>query len=128
MVRPFSTITDLAAAIDAGTVDPADLTQAAVARVDALDPTLNAYVALRREAARAEAEAARSRWRDKTRRGPLDGIPVALKDNIDIADMPTGNGFANGGDLPAWRMPASDATVMRRLRAAGAIVLGKLNM
>jgi Asp-tRNA(Asn)/Glu-tRNA(Gln) amidotransferase A subunit family amidase len=100
MISTFSTITDLAAAIDAGTVDPAELAQAALVRVDALDPVLNAYVALRREEALAEAEAARSRWRDKTRRGPL-GIPVALKDNFDIAGMPTGNGFANGNDLPA---------------------------
>ena len=113
MISTFSTITDLAAAIDAGTVDPAELAQAALVRVDALDPVLNAHVALRREEALAEAEAARSRWRDKTRRGPLDGIPVALKDNIDIAGVPTGNDFANGNDLPAWRMPTSDATVMR---------------
>ena len=59
----------------------------------------------------------------RQRLGPLDGIPVALKDNIDIAGLPTSNGL--GGLAPT---ATHDAEVSRRLRRAGAVVLGKLNM
>ena len=72
----------------------------------------------------AEAHRAAERAAARRRLGPLDGIAIAVKDNIDVAGVPTSNGF--GG--PAYRVPTKDAAVVARLRAAGAIILGKLNM
>ena len=119
----FQTATELSAAIAAGQLDPVALTRLMLERIR-LNPELNAFVAVCGEAALAEAEAAAERARAGRRRGPLDGIPVAVKDNIDVAGIATSNGF--GG--PPWRVPAEDAEVVRRLRAAGAVILGKLNM
>ncbi len=114
----------LSRAIDSGRIEPLGLTRLMLERIAAFNPALNLYVALCRDAALGDAEAAAERAAAGRRRGPLDGIPVALKDNIDLAGVPTSNGF--GG--PPWRIPARDAEVVRRLRAAGAVILGKLNM
>jgi aspartyl-tRNA(Asn)/glutamyl-tRNA(Gln) amidotransferase subunit A len=105
-------------------VSPADLTRACLERIDALNPALNAFITVTAEQALAEAreresEIARRRWR-----GPLHGIPVALKDNIDTAGIRTTAAAA----AFAGRAPGADAEVTRRLREAGAILLGKLNM
>lgn len=107
-----------------GEVSSFDLTEAYLARIAALDTTLNCYVAMRAEAARAEARAADARRERGEPRGLLDGIPIALKDNIDVAGLPTTNGMGPRSDTT----PMRDAEVARRLRAAGAVVLGKLNM
>ena len=105
-------------------LSPVDLVEAYVARIRRLDARLNAFVTVTEERAveraRAlEAELARGRWR-----GPLHGIPIALKDNIDTAGVRTTAGSAVFAD----RVPDEDAEVVTRLEAAGAIVLGKLNM
>ena len=91
-----------------------------IERFDAVNAyiTVNADRALERAQA-LEAELAGGRWR-----GPLHGIPIALKDNIDTAGVLTSAGSAVFAD----RIPGEDAEVVRRLEAAGAIVLGKLNM
>ena len=107
-----------------GDLSPLDLVEAYVARIRRLDPQLNAFVTVTEERAveraRAlEAELAGGRWR-----GPLHGIPIALKDNIDTAGVRTTAGSAVFAD----RVPDEDAEVVTRLEAAGAIVLGKLNM
>ena len=105
-------------------LSPLDLVEAYVARIRRLDSRLNAYVTVTEERAveraRAlEADLAGGRWR-----GPLHGIPIGLKDNIDTAGVRTTAGSAVYAD----RVPAEDAEVVTRLEAAGAIVLGKLNL
>ena len=105
-------------------VSPVQLTEACLARMDAYNATLGAFITVAREdalrtARRLEAEQARRDFR-----GPLHGVAVALKDNIDTAGIPTTGGSA----LFADRVPAEDAFVVARLKAAGAIVIGKLNL
>ena len=116
-------ITELSRRIDVGQLDPRALTQAFFDRAGGVGRTLNCYIAMDRGSAMAAAEAAYQRSRAGKRIGPLDGIGIGAKDNIDVAGYPTTNGF--GGYFP----PAErDAPVVARLRAAGAIILGKLNM
>jgi aspartyl-tRNA(Asn)/glutamyl-tRNA(Gln) amidotransferase subunit A len=113
-----------AALLRRGEVSPEDLTQACLARIAALDPALNAFITVTAERALAEARLAGRELARGRPRGPLHGIPVALKDNIDTAGVRTTGAaaaFAN-------RVPAGDAEVARRLREAGAVLLGKLNM
>ena len=110
--------------LDRGELSSVDLTEAYLARIAALNPTLNCYVAVRVDEAWAEARAADARRARGDRRGPLDGIPLALKDNIDVLGVRTTNGMGPRPDAT----PARDAEVVRRLRAAGAVILGKLNM
>jgi aspartyl-tRNA(Asn)/glutamyl-tRNA(Gln) amidotransferase subunit A len=119
----FLPITELSRRIDAGVLDPRDLLQAYMRRADGVGRALNCYVGLCREGAVAAAGEAAKRAARRQRLGLLDGIPIGVKDNIDVAGAPTTNGF--GG---AHRPAATDAEVIRRLRAAGAVILGKLNM
>jgi aspartyl-tRNA(Asn)/glutamyl-tRNA(Gln) amidotransferase subunit A len=105
-------------------VSPVELTQECLKRIERLNPVLNAFITVDAEgslkqAREAEAELQHSKWR-----GPLHGIPVALKDNIDTAGIRTTAASAVFAD----RIPAQDAEVVRRLRAAGSVILGKLNM
>jgi Asp-tRNA(Asn)/Glu-tRNA(Gln) amidotransferase A subunit family amidase len=118
------TVTEASRRLARGEISSADLTEAYLARIAAVDPALNCYVLTRVEEARAEARDADRRRARSDRRGALDGIPVALKDNIDVAGVPTTNGMGPQGSATA----AHDAEVTRRLRAAGAVILGKLNM
>ena len=120
----FWSVGALSRAIESGRIEPLGLTRLMLERIAAFNPALNLFVTLCRDAALGDAAASGERAASGQRRGPLDGIPVALKDNIDLAGVPTSNGF--GG--PPWRVPARDAEVVRRLRAAGAVILGKLNM
>ena len=91
--------------------------RACLDRIEAREATVGAWAYLDPPAALAAAAAADSRLRS----GPLDGLPVAVKDIIDTADMPT----AYGSPIYAAHRPAADAACVRRLREAGAIVLGK---
>ena len=105
-------------------VSPVELTNACLAQIEKLNPTLNAFITVTRESAVAEARAAegeiqRGRWR-----GPLHGIPIALKDLFDTAGVRTTAGSGVFKD----RIPAEDAEVVRRLKAAGAVLPGKTNM
>ncbi|MEE2637860.1 MAG: amidase family protein [Acidobacteriota bacterium] len=119
-------IRELANALDSGEVTSRELVDGYLARIDAYDrrgPRLNAMVVVnpnaRLEADRLDTERAAGRLS-----GPLHGIPVVVKDNYDTADMPTSAGAIG----LATSIPADDATQVRRLREAGAIVLGKTNM
>jgi len=103
---------------------PVELTQACLGRIEKYNPSVNAFITVTAESALAtaramEAEAQRGKWR-----GPLHGIPIALKDNIDTAGIRT----TAASELFKDRIPAEDAEVVRRLKNAGAIILGKLNM
>jgi aspartyl-tRNA(Asn)/glutamyl-tRNA(Gln) amidotransferase subunit A len=103
---------------------PVELTRACLERIDRLNPRVNAYITVTRDQAMSdarelEAEQQRGRWR-----GPLHGVPIALKDNIDTAGVRT----TGASELFKDRVPAEDAEVARRLKQAGAILLGKLNL
>ncbi|NWF83944.1 MAG: amidase [Bryobacteraceae bacterium] len=105
-------------------VSPVELTQACLRRVEKLNPKLNAFITLTADAAladarKAEAEIAAGQWR-----GPLHGIPIAVKDLYDTAGVLTTAASAQY----AGRVPKEDAEAVQRLKAAGAVMLGKLNM
>lgn len=111
----------LVAGYRTGALDPRQATAAYLDRIARRNPDLNAYIATFDAAARAAAAASAERWRTGRALGPIDGAPVALKDNIDIAGKQTANGCAFGPT------PSEDADVARRLEAGGAVLLGKLN-
>jgi aspartyl-tRNA(Asn)/glutamyl-tRNA(Gln) amidotransferase subunit A len=105
-------------------VSPVELAQACLGRIEALNPTLNAFISVTAAAALEQAKAAEAEVRRGEWRGPLHGIPIALKDMIDTAGAPTTAASALYKD----RRPERDAGVVERLRRAGAVLLGKLNM
>ena len=119
-------IADLQAAQTAGRVTARGLVESYLARIQAYDqdgPRLNSIVLLNPRA-REEAEALDRERAENKVRGPLHGIPVLIKDNYDTADMPT-----SGGSLGlAMLQPATDAFQVRKLRQAGAVILGKTTM
>ena len=108
----------------AGRIDAITLTEHYLAAIDAVNPQLNAYIGLRPDVTRAQAQASAQRRAGGGVLGRLDGIPVAIKDNIDIA------GWATTAGLPARRerIAAADAAVVARLIGAGAVILGKTNL
>ena len=105
-------------------ISPVDLTNACLARIEQLNPTLNAFITVMHDSALAQAHAAENEIRTGGWRGPLHGIPIGLKDLIDTAGTKTTCGSA----LFADRVPTEDAEVVRRLKAAGAVLIGKQNM
>jgi len=105
-------------------VSPVDLTTECLKRIERLNPVLNAFITVNAEEALAQARQAEAELRGGKWRGPLHGIPVAVKDNMDTAGIRT----TGGSGVFANRIPAEDAEVVRRLKAAGAVILGKLNM
>ena len=111
---------DLSAAISRGDLSCVEVTEAFLDRIDALNPKLNAIVALRpRDELIAEARAAD----EAPRKGPLHGIPFAIKDLADTADIVT----ARGSPIYAGHVPVRDSLLAERIRASGAIVIGKTN-
>ncbi|WP_129305359.1 amidase [Streptomyces sp. L2] len=108
-------------ALTEGEVTSRTLVERALARIAATQPTLNAFRVVRAEAALAEADAADRELAGGARR-PLLGVPVAVKDDMDVAGEPTA--FGCRGDFPAV---AEDGEAVRRLRAAGAVIIGKTN-
>jgi amidase len=119
----FSGVEALAAATAAGEISAREVTEACLARIDGLDDRLNAFTNVLRDQALAEADA-RDRVRaDGQAPGPLHGVPVAIKEELDVeGQVTTFGGRANV--TPATR----DAEVVRRLREAGAVVVGKTAM
>jgi aspartyl-tRNA(Asn)/glutamyl-tRNA(Gln) amidotransferase subunit A len=105
-------------------ISPVEITRACLARTEALNPLLNAFITVTAESALAEARRAESEVQRGQWRGPLHGIPIGLKDLIDTAGVRTTAASALFKD----RVPQEDAPVVQRLREAGAIILGKLNM
>ncbi|MGC9378786.1 amidase family protein [Streptomyces sp. MH13] len=117
------TIPELQARMKRGSLTSSALTRAYLRRIKAVDPRINAVLRTSPTALR-QAAASDVRHRRGTVRGPLDGIPVLIKDNVNTHDMPTTAGsLALAGDPPD-----KDAALVERLRAAGAVVLGKANM
>lgn len=107
----------------AGRFSATDLLEATFARIDALNPRLNAIVAQDRDAAGAMAKASDARIANGAAR-PLEGLPITIKDAFDVAGLPS------SGGLPAYRerVPSEDAAPVARLRAAGAVIIGKTNV
>jgi Asp-tRNA(Asn)/Glu-tRNA(Gln) amidotransferase A subunit family amidase len=104
-----------------GLLTSEELVQACLERIREVEPTVQAWTYLDETHALAQARAADDTRRSGRGAGPLNGVPVGIKDIIDTGDMPTENGCA----LHAGRMPRADAKVVSMLREAGAVILGK---
>ena len=124
MTSPFAPISELARDIRERRLSPVALAEQCLSRIEALNPGLNAFITVtsdlaREQAAKVDREIAAGRWR-----GPLHGIPVAVKDFYDTAGVRTTAGFRQF----EHRVPAEDAELVVKLRDAGAVLLGKTNM
>jgi Asp-tRNA(Asn)/Glu-tRNA(Gln) amidotransferase A subunit family amidase len=115
------TIAEAGRLIRDGDLLPSTLTAAVLERLKKVQPGYHPFATLTAEQAMAEAELADAEIRSGRYRGPLHGIPLGIKDLIDVAGVPTRCGSAAAPDVAA----AADATVVARLREAGAIILGK---
>jgi Asp-tRNA(Asn)/Glu-tRNA(Gln) amidotransferase A subunit family amidase len=113
--------TDAARAIRDGAVSSQQLVEACLARVREIDGQVEAWAFLDPQHALAQARAADERRSQGFPVGPLHGVPVGIKDIFDTSDMPTEDGTV----LHAGRTPVNDATAVARLRAAGAVIMGK---
>ncbi|WP_245572790.1 amidase [Lichenihabitans psoromatis] len=120
----FAELTEVSAQVQAGAVSPVALTEAMLERIAAKDGALHSDERLMPESALAEAALAEAEIARGVVRGPLHGVPLAVKDLCWTADAPTAAGMA----LHRGFMAPEDGTVVARLRAAGAIILGKLAM
>ena len=105
-------------------ISPVELTQACLRKIEEQNSTLNAFITVTAESAFAEARISEQEISAGNWRGPLHGIPIALKDNIDTAGLRT----TAGSNLFRNRVPTEDAEVVRLLKAAGAVFLGKTNL
>src|SRR5262245_2127537 len=118
------TLTEAAALLRRRDISPVELTRAVLERIERYEPRLNCFITVTAEealdaAARAEQEIGAGRYR-----GPLHGVPLAVKDLIDTAGTRT----TSGSRIFADQVPGEDATVVARLKQAGAVLLGKLNL
>src|SRR5215470_7531141 len=121
---PLLDLSEVSQAVQKKEVSPVTLTEACLARIERLNPVVNAFITVTAESAlqeanEAEAEIARGEWR-----GPLHGVPLAVKDLAETAGVRT---TAASAVLEHY-VPSEDAEVVRRLRKAGAVLLGKLNL
>ena len=117
----FASIGDLSGWISSGALTSRRLTEIFLSRIDALGPKLECYATVTAKLALAEADAADAMLRAGVNLGPLHGVPYGLKDLFDTRGIATGWGAEPYRD----RVPAADATIVRKLRAAGAVLLGK---
>jgi len=118
------TIHELAPLIERREVSPVEVTREALERIEVLDPRLHGFITVRPEQALDRARAAEDEIARGTYRGPLHGVPMGIKDNIAVVGWPTTNASALMTDF----ITDYDATVVARLRAAGAVIVGKNNM
>jgi Asp-tRNA(Asn)/Glu-tRNA(Gln) amidotransferase A subunit family amidase len=120
----FQSVTDVAQTLSRKELSFRELTQMLLSRIESVNPALNAVVGLRREAALQEAVAADDATARGDDAGPLHGVPMTIKDSFNVAELHTTWGNPAFKDFVA----DSDATVVRRLRQAGAIIVGKTNV
>jgi aspartyl-tRNA(Asn)/glutamyl-tRNA(Gln) amidotransferase subunit A len=121
---PLLDLSEASRAVQKKEVSPVELTQVCLARIERLNPKLNAFIIVTdmvalETARKAEAEIARGEWK-----GPLHGIPLAVKDLIETSGVKT----TAASTVLKDHVPTADAEVIRRLKSAGAILLGKLNL
>jgi len=121
---PFLTATELAQLIKSREVSPVEAAQAYLDRIESVDGQLNSYITVCREEALAEARAAEREIGSGSYRGPMHGIPVAVKDQFYTKGILTTGGSTILKDF----VPDEDSTVVANLKNAGAVLLGKLNM
>jgi aspartyl-tRNA(Asn)/glutamyl-tRNA(Gln) amidotransferase subunit A len=118
------TIADVAPKIQSRKISPLELTRLFLDRIDRLNPTLNAYVTVTADDALGSARTAENELAQGRYRGPLHGVPFSIKDNIATKGVRT---TAGSKILDGWK-PDFDATVVAKLREAGAVILGKTNL
>ena len=118
------TISELAPKIQNKEVSPVELTEAALAEADRLQPTLNSFITILHDRAMDQARESESAISRGDYRGPLHGIPIGLKDNLATAGITT----TVGSKVLANHVPEEDAEVVTRCRNAGAILIGKENL
>jgi aspartyl-tRNA(Asn)/glutamyl-tRNA(Gln) amidotransferase subunit A len=116
------TVTEIARLVAEGEVTPTEFVEAYFARIDEVEPRVQAWCALDRETVRSQAAALTAEAAAGTLRGPLHGVPVGIKDEFHVAGMPTYMATPDGRPQP------EDSTAVARLRAAGAIIMGKTHM
>jgi amidase len=119
----FTPATELVRLYRARRVSPLEVMEAVLARIDALNPTLNAYVTLARESALAGARTATAALKRRATLPPLHGVPVSIKDLTETKGIRT----TKGSKIFEHTVPEEDALIVQRLKAAGAIVVGKTN-
>ncbi len=117
-----ATATELLALYGAKAASPLEATQAVLARIARCNPVLNAFCVVDEAAALADATASSARWQAGTPQGPLDGVPVSIKDLILTRGWPTRRGSRTVDPAQPWN---EDAPVTARLRESGAVLLGK---
>ena len=117
-------LSEASAKVRSGALTSAQLTEACLARIATFNPKLDAFITVMRDRALAQARQMDAELKAGRWRGQLHGIPIALKDNIDTAGVRTTAGSA----VFENRVPGEDAAVVVRLRAAGAVIIGKTNL
>jgi len=120
----FLTISELSGMIRSKEISPVEVTEALLNRIERLNPRLNAYITVTKEEAVKSAKAAERAIKAGKYSGPLHGVPIAVKDLMNTKGVRT----TSGSKILADYVPSEDATVVQRLRRAGAILLGKLNL
>jgi amidase len=120
----YLSLDEVARRLKARKLSSADLTQTMLDRIARLDPRLKSYITVTPEQAMADARSLDAETAAGRSRGPLHGVPIAVKDLCNTAGIPT----AAGMTIHRTNIPSKDATVVARLKAAGAVVLGKLQM
>ena len=118
------TLTDAAERIRTRRLSPVELTRECLSQIERLNPRLNAFITVTEDLALKQAREAESEISAGNYRGPLHGVPIGLKDLFDTAGVRTTAASNQYRD----RVPAEDAEVVRRLKQAGAVMIGKLNM
>ncbi|MGP8121222.1 MAG: amidase, partial [Xanthobacteraceae bacterium] len=121
----YSSLVEMASLVRARKVSPAELVEAHIARIEQMDPHLNAFVHFAFEQARQEAQKAETSPRGRKRKpiGALYGVPITIKSSFDVAGFPC----ECGSRIRQGNRPTTDAPLVARLRAAGAIILGNTN-
>src|SRR5437660_7686821 len=120
----FLSISELSELIRTRKISPVEITQTILERIETLNPAVNAYITVTRDLAMKAAQEAESEIQRKKWPGPLHGVPIAVKDLFDTAGVKTTAASALFKD----RIPDQDAEVIRKLKTAGAVLIGKTNM
>lgn len=120
----FATLAETSRLLRTRQLSSEELTRALIERTEALEPRLNSYIRFMPDEALAQARAADARHARQMALGPLDGVPFTLKDLFDVEGVAT----TAGARFLAGQMATTDSVVMRRLRAAGGVLLGKANL
>jgi aspartyl-tRNA(Asn)/glutamyl-tRNA(Gln) amidotransferase subunit A len=118
------TVTDLASALKAGSIGVEDATERCLERIAADNPSLNAFITVLADEARGQAREAAREISAGRYRGPLHGVPISVKDIIDVQGTPT----TAASRVRAGHLARRDAPVIERLRQAGAVLIGKTNL